>query len=218
MGEQETAAPAVDADDLGCRNRHGSSLPGRRSRRRADRAGSLGPMRVVAGEFRGRKLVAPEGDTTRPTTDMVREAMFNSLQSMGIVDGAEVIDLFAGSGALGIEALSRGAAHCTFVEKDRAALTALRANIATLGIGDRATLAQADAVSWSTAPRPADLVLIDPPYAFTDWEHLLGAVRGAYVVCEAGKEVAAPPGWTSLRVKRYGRTTVTLLSRDTPDD
>ncbi len=181
-------------------------------------AGSLGPMRVVAGEFRGRKLVAPEGDTTRPTTDMVREAMFNSLQSMGIVDGAEVIDLFAGSGALGIEALSRGAAHCTFVEKDRAALAALRTNIAALGLADRATVAQADAVTWSAAPRPADLVLIDPPYAFADWEHLLGAVRGAYVVCEASREVPAPPGWSSLRVKRYGRTTVTLLSRDTPDD
>jgi 16S rRNA (guanine966-N2)-methyltransferase len=175
-------------------------------------------MRVVAGEFRGRRLVAPEGDTTRPTTDMVREAMFNSLASMGIVDGAEVIDLFAGSGALGIEALSRGAAHCTFVERDRAALTALRANHDTLGLRDRATVAQSDAVAWSAAPRQADLALIDPPYSFDGWAELLANVQAAYAACEAAREVPAPAGWTSLRVRRYGRTTVTLLSRDTPDD
>ena len=175
-------------------------------------------MRVVAGEFRGRRLVAPEGDITRPTTDMVREAVFNSLASMGIVDGAEVIDLFAGSGALGIEALSRGAAHCTFVERDRSALAALRTNLDTLGLRERATVAQSDAVAWSTAPRQADLALIDPPYAFADWEHLLGLVQAAYAMCEAAAEVPAPAGWTSLRVRRYGRTTVTLLSRDTPDD
>ena len=86
-------------------------------------------MRVVAGELGGRKLVAPDGDTTRPTTDKVREAVFNSLASMGVVEDAVVVDLYAGSGAMGIEALSRGAARCTFVERDRDALRALRANI-----------------------------------------------------------------------------------------
>jgi 16S rRNA (guanine966-N2)-methyltransferase len=175
-------------------------------------------MRVVAGEFRGRRLVAPEGDTTRPTTDMVREAVFNSLASMGIVDGAEVIDLFAGSGALGIEALSRGAAHCTFVERDRSALAALRTNLDTLGLRERATVAQSDAVAWSAAPRPADLALIDPPYSFDGWADLLVSVQAAYAVCEAAREVPAPAGWSTMRVRRYGRTTVTLLSRDTPDD
>jgi 16S rRNA (guanine966-N2)-methyltransferase len=144
--------------------------------------------------------------------------MFNSLASMGIVDGAEVIDLFAGSGALGIEALSRGAAHCTFVERDRAALTALRANLDTLGLRDRATVAQSDAVAWSAAPRQADLALIDPPYSFDGWAELLANVQAAYAACEAAREVPAPAGWTSLRVRRYGRTTVTLLSRDTPDE
>ena len=83
-------------------------------------------MRVVAGELGGRKLVAPRGDTTRPTTDKVREAVFNSLAGMGVVEDAVVVDLYAGSGAMGIEALSRGAARCTFVERDRDALRALR--------------------------------------------------------------------------------------------
>ncbi len=79
-------------------------------------------MRVIAGEFAGRKLVAPEGTTTRPTTDKVRLAVFNSLTSMGVIEGAVVADLYAGSGALGIEALSRGAHRCVFVERDRSAL------------------------------------------------------------------------------------------------
>ena len=83
-------------------------------------------MRVIAGELRGRRLVAPKGATTRPTSDRVREATFNALGSMAAIEGARVLDAFAGSGALGIEALSRGADHCAFVERDRAALEALR--------------------------------------------------------------------------------------------
>src|SRR4051794_20348641 len=101
-------------------------------------------MRVVAGEFGGRTLVAPGGTATRPTTDKVRQAVFNSLTSMGVVEGAVVADLFAGSGALGIEALSRGAERCIFVERDRAALQALRDNISTLGIADRCTVHATD--------------------------------------------------------------------------
>jgi 16S rRNA (guanine966-N2)-methyltransferase len=89
-------------------------------------------MRVVAGELRGRKLVAPADGTTRPTTDKVREAVFNALSSLDAIVDARVADLYAGSGALGIEALSRGAAHCTFVERGRAALSAVEANITAL--------------------------------------------------------------------------------------
>ena len=86
-------------------------------------------MRIVAGELRGRRISAPEGNTTRPTTDMAREAIFNALVSMNAVVGARILDLFAGSGALGIEALSRGALHCTFIERDRDALTSLQENL-----------------------------------------------------------------------------------------
>ncbi len=94
-------------------------------------------MRVVAGELRGRRIDAPPGNDTRPTTDKVREATFNALGSLDLVRDALVVDLYAGSGALGIEALSRGAAHCTFVERDRSALRTLRDNLAALGLDDR---------------------------------------------------------------------------------
>ena len=109
-----------------------SSSPADRARSRSMIADDV--IRVVSGEFGGRRLVVPDGVATRPTTDKVRQAVFNSLDSAGLIDGAVVADLFAGSGALGIEALSRGAASCVFVERDRAALQALRANIAALGL------------------------------------------------------------------------------------
>src|SRR5262245_17447264 len=102
-------------------------------------------MRVIAGTARGRKLVAPVGSGTRPTGDRVREATFNALTSLGALDGAVVLDLFAGSGALGIEALSRGAASCTFVDVDRAARKAVADNLATCGFADRATVVAAPA-------------------------------------------------------------------------
>lgn len=170
-------------------------------------------MRVVAGEFRGRKLSAPAGDTTRPTTDRVREAVFNSLDSMDLLDDAVVVDLFAGSGAMGIEALSRGAARCTFVERDRAALQALRANLSTLGLDNRTTVVTSDVLAWVPAMRGVDLAIIDPPYTFDGWERLLELLQVSYALCESAREVPAPPGWDTLRVKRYGRTTVTLLAR-----
>ncbi|MBI5088198.1 MAG: 16S rRNA (guanine(966)-N(2))-methyltransferase RsmD [Actinobacteria bacterium] len=170
-------------------------------------------MRVVAGELGGRKLVAPPGDTTRPTTDKVREAVFNSLSSMGIVEDAVVVDLFAGSGALGIEALSRGAARCTFVERDRGALRALRENIDALRLGDRATIVTSDVMAWVPAVRNVDLALVDPPYSFTEWPRLLGLLHAAYVLCEAPREVEPPEGWETVRARRYGRTSATLLAR-----
>jgi 16S rRNA (guanine966-N2)-methyltransferase len=171
-------------------------------------------VRVVAGELGGRKLVAPPGETTRPTTDKVREAVFNSLTSMGIVEDAVVVDLYAGSGALGIEALSRGAERCTFVERDRDALRALRTNIDSLRLGDRATVVTSDVMAWVPAVRNVDLALVDPPYSFTEWGRLLGVLDAAYVLCESGREVAPPDGWTVVRSRRYGRTTSTLLARD----
>ena len=170
-------------------------------------------MRVVAGEFGGRKLMAPSGDTTRPTTDKVREAVFNSLVSMGVIDDAVVADLFAGSGALGIEALSRGAARCTFVERDRHALEALRSNIAALRVDDRTTVVMSDVMAWVPAMRGVDIALVDPPYRFDAWERLLGLLQVSYALCEASREVLAPAGWISLRVKQYGRTVSTLLER-----
>jgi 16S rRNA (guanine966-N2)-methyltransferase len=119
-------------------------------------------VRVVAGEHRGRTLRAPPGATTRPTSDRVREALFSIL---GSVDGLRVLDLYAGSGALGIEALSRGASSATFVESDRAALDAIRANLAA--IGEAAEVVATDAPAWlrrAAGERVFDLVFCDPPY------------------------------------------------------
>lgn len=122
-------------------------------------------MRIIAGEWRGRKLAAPKGDATRPTADRARETLFAMLTSrLGSFEGLRVADLFAGSGALGLEALSRGAEHCLFVEQDRAAVEVIRANIAMLGAGLRARVEPGSVMGLSAAPRPLDLILADPPY------------------------------------------------------
>lgn len=171
-------------------------------------------MRVVAGELRGRRIEAPPGDSTRPTTDKVREAVFNALGSLDLLVDARVADLYAGSGALGIEALSRGAHHCTFVERDRTALAALRTNLAELGLEDRSTVIQGDAGARA-AELDVDLVLADPPYGAppTLWVELLAGLSAPFVVAEAAAEVPAPPDWEVVRAKRYGRTWVTFLER-----
>ncbi len=122
-------------------------------------------MRIVAGEWRGRKLAAPKGDATRPTADRARETLFAMLTSrLGDFEGLEVADLFAGSGALGLEALSRGAAQCLFVEQDRSALDVIRANIATLGAQARTRVEAGSVMQLRAAAKPLDLILVDPPY------------------------------------------------------
>jgi 16S rRNA (guanine966-N2)-methyltransferase len=171
-------------------------------------------MRVVAGSAKGRPLVAPAGTSTRPTSDRVREALFNALHSLGAVEGATVLDRFAGSGALGIEALSRGASHATFVERDRAALDALRTNLAAMGLGpDRATVVIGDALTHADE-RPYDLALLDPPYGFDGWDGLLGRLLAGVAVCEAPRAVEPPPGWRLARVKSYGSTVVSICRRE----
>ena len=169
-------------------------------------------MRVVAGELGGRRLITPAGTSTRPTTDRVREAIFNSLGSAGLLDGALVADLFAGSGAVGIEALSRGADRCVFVERDRAALDALNDNIDALDLRDRSKVLASDAMSVA-ATIDADIVFADPPYDFDAWHDLIGRVTADIVIAESGAVVSAPPGWEVTREKKYGRTRVTFLER-----
>jgi 16S rRNA (guanine966-N2)-methyltransferase len=170
-------------------------------------------MRIVAGELRGRRLAAPADGSIRPTTDKVREAIFNALASLDVIVDARVADLYAGTGALGIEALSRGAAHCTFVERARASLASLNDNIRSLGLGDRARVVVGDPVTVASR-LDVDVVFADPPYGFDDWPRLLAAFgpeRVRLVVAEAAGPVAAPAGWEQGRVKRYGRTWVTFL-------
>ncbi|WP_285709225.1 16S rRNA (guanine(966)-N(2))-methyltransferase RsmD [Erythrobacter oryzae] len=122
-------------------------------------------MRIIAGEWRGRKLAAPKGDGTRPTADRARETLFAMLTSrLGDFEGLQVADLFAGSGALGLEALSRGAESCLFVEQDRVAVDVIRANVAALGAGMRARVEAGSVMALRAVAKPLDLILADPPY------------------------------------------------------
>ena len=172
---------------------------------------SLPCVRVVAGDLRGRRIEAPTTEATRPTTDKVREAVFNSLRSMDVLEGARVLDLFAGTGAMGIEALSRGAAHCVFVESDRAALAVLRTNLQQLGIADKSTVISGDAVMQASQQQGIDLLIADPPYGYKDWVRLLVGVTAGLVVLESDREVGDIEGWDTVRVKKYGRTHVAFL-------
>ncbi len=171
-------------------------------------------MRVVAGEARGRPIAAPEGNRTRPTSDRVRESIFNMLFSLDANKGAKVLDLYAGCGALGIEALSRGADSCVFVEQDRRAVECIRKNLDAVGYTDRASVEQADVNAWIDDDDEAyDLVLADPPYADECWDDLLDNLNARSVVAEAGHELAEHPDWDVVRQKTYGTTVVTVLSR-----
>ncbi len=127
---------------------------------------------MIAGSARGRKLVAPDGDTVRPTKDIVKEAVFSALDARGALVDMAVLDLFAGTGALAIEALSRGAERAVLVERERTALAAIAQNVETLGFGDRVRVIASDVATTLRAPQPPeapfDLVFVDPPYGMDD--------------------------------------------------
>ena len=177
-------------------------------------------MRIVRGSVGGRVLRAPPGADTRPTSEKVREAIFNILPD---VEGMQVLDLFAGSGALGLEALSRGAAHATFVDQGKAALTAVRGNLRELGLESRATVLSGDAVALAARHVPASpwgLVFIDPPYrsdlavrSATALSHL---ADDAVIVIEHDRRNAPPDEVGSLLrtdQRRYGDTMVSFYAR-----
>jgi 16S rRNA (guanine966-N2)-methyltransferase len=177
-------------------------------------------MRVIAGQWRGRPLEAPPGQSTRPTSDRAREGLFSMLANrIGSFDGLHVADLFAGTGALGLEALSRGAAHCTFVETDRNALDSLKRNINRLGASDRAE-ARAQAVEQAPPPRdPCNIVLMDPPYGASLAQQALDRIvapgwlaPGGWVSIELNQEdVALPRALTLEAERRFGKAKILLL-------
>jgi 16S rRNA (guanine966-N2)-methyltransferase len=176
-------------------------------------------MRVIAGELGGRRLHAPRGRATRPTSDRVREALFAML---GDVDGARVLDLFAGSGALGIEALSRGAAEAVFVERDAPALRSLRANLDALELAPpRVSVHASDALAALRSARRRketyDLLFIDPPYSQArDWGPELATALppllrpAARVVVESDRRAPLELGLELDRERRYGDTTIRI--------
>lgn len=176
-------------------------------------------MRVVAGRLGGRLLAAPPGRATRPTSDRVREALFSML---GPLDGERVLDVFAGSGALAVEALSRGAAHAVLIERDARAAAAITANLAALGLGpEEAELRRGEAARElrraAEARETYDLIFIDPPYRdAAAWEERLPALLrpllapGARTVVESDRRAPLELEGALERQRRYGDTTITI--------
>lgn len=187
-------------------------------------------MRIVAGAYRGRPLCPPASDATRPTIDRVREALFSSLYSLlGGFDGAVVLDAFAGSGALGLEALSRGAQQVVFCERDHAAQDVIRTNIESLGVGNEAELRCVDVLAKPPVlpGYPYNVVLLDPPYkmpvaeviSFLELLREHGALASDAIISyehaatevEAAATLAAQAGFEVVAQKKYGKTRITLL-------
>ena len=188
--------------------------------------------RIIGGSARGRRIKAPSGDQTRPTSDRVREALFSSLTSeVGSIAGVRFLDLYAGSGAVGLEARSRGAGSVTLVEQDRRTASVIHANARSLGFGEVEVLVGAVARVLAGEPRaPYDVVFIDPPYALSntdvcaDLAALLShgwLAEGALVVVERATrsgEVVWPDGFAPSRTKRYGETTLWYGHASPPGD
>ena len=183
-------------------------------------------MRIIGGKFSGRRIIAPKGLVSRPTTDRVRESLFSILEARDDInfDGARVIDLFAGSGALGLEAMSRGAAWCLFVETDAGARGAIRDNIEALALFGATRLHRRSAAALGE--RPANIAgafsiaFMDPPYEQDLWGPALGTLAqggwlssGAHVVIEqsAREAHAEHPQFEFLDNRRYGDTQITIL-------
>lgn len=178
-------------------------------------------MRITGGSLRGRRFAAPRTSGVRPTADRVREALFARIEGL---EGARVLDLYAGSGALGIESLSRGAAHCVFVERASPAIATLRKNLDALGLRERARVVRGSAVSQlrrlARAGQRFDWVFADPPYAGDEAERALEALppllaEGAHVILERSAR-SEPPTVPALRIadeRRYGDTVVTRYVR-----
>jgi 16S rRNA (guanine966-N2)-methyltransferase len=192
-------------------------------------------MRIIAGELRGRRIAAPAGRTTRPTPDRVRGALFSALESRlggpGSLEGLRVLDLFAGSGALGIESLSRGAVSVTFVEHDRAALSALTQNLKSMGVESKARVVAEDAVRALDVLQARgdrfDAAFLDPPYGAPEAELALAALGLASLVHAGGILVLehatadAPPehaGLALLRTRAYGSVSLTLYEVRSPGE
>ena len=181
-------------------------------------------MRIIAGEWRGRPLMAPSGQSTRPTADRVRETLFSMLASrLGSFEDLRVADLFAGSGALGFEALSRGAATATFVDSDPAAVGAILTNAAKFGASDRVTVLGGSALALPRS-KPFDLVFADPPYAPDSGTAALQAVTaadwlapGGWISIETARSDPVDPGELTIEAERdVGRARLTLLSSSSP--
>lgn len=184
--------------------------------------------RIIAGRFRGRRLTVPDGTDVRPTTDRMRERLFSILghPRYPTMAGAQVADIYAGTGALGLEALSRGAAHVTFVEKARSSLDCLRSNIASLDATQGTTTIASDATTVGPSKTAFDFIFIDPPYRQgllrPTLDHLIsgGWLNGdTCIVCElaADEQVDLPPGLTIVDDRKQGKQRIVILTQSAPN-
>lgn len=180
-----------------------------------------GSVRIIGGRWRGTKLPVPDVPGLRPSSDRVRETLFNWLQPA--LPGARVLDLFAGTGVLGLEALSRGAATATLVERDRSACTGLRGSIGRLGATDSAKVVQGDALAWlaANAEGPFDIVFVDPPFADDLWMKVMAGLAGhvaadawLYVESAHGALADPGPGWALHREGGTREVEYRLYRRD----
>ena len=168
-------------------------------------------MRIIAGQAKGRRLTVPPKSAIRPTSDRVREAIFNALFSLGGVADQQVVDVFAGSGALGLEAISRGAAHACFIDRDPAAIKVVKRNIAALGFEAQSAVWHGDALKLlATQPNRFDIAFCDPPYAFANWEALLSKLNCRLLVAETNARLELNSSWKSHKCKRFGATFVNI--------
>jgi 16S rRNA (guanine(966)-N(2))-methyltransferase RsmD len=176
-------------------------------------------MRIIAGEFRSRPILAPKSDATRPITDRVKQSLFDILSPH--IEGARVYDCFAGTGSMGLECLSRGAAHATFFEADRSAVALLRKNIDALKVKNRSAVIDRDLFKWFEAAdekESADLVFLDPPYRFLrerpeDLQRLAARLSGIVVFRHDTNDSLALPPLTCFDRRDYGGMTIELLKR-----
>ncbi|MFA9380380.1 MAG: 16S rRNA (guanine(966)-N(2))-methyltransferase RsmD [Acetanaerobacterium sp.] len=177
-------------------------------------------MRVITGKARGMRLLAPEGSDTRPTSDRVKEAMFSIIQFE--IDGARVLDLYSGTGQLGIEALSRGAGFCVFIEQSRASVELIKTNLGKTGLAQQARVAVMDSLSFlkSTQER-FDIILLDPPYATVALDAVLKLAaerlnETGVLICETARKTATPEAVGAFTVKsehRYGIASLSVYRR-----
>lgn len=174
-------------------------------------------MRVIGGAARGRALKAKLPPTVRPTTDYAREAIFSMLESRGGLVDLVVADLYCGSGAMGIEALSRGASKVYFVDQDPACLAAAKENLEPLKLEGEAVFVRSILPIW-TPPADLDLLLADPPYGPMDLAAVLKGVKAERCIMENDRHMDAPEGWVVTKTKRYGTTLVTMLEPEESGD
>ncbi len=194
-------------------------------------------MRIIAGQAKGKRIAIPPHSAIRPTSDRVREAIFNALFSLGGVEAKLVVDVFAGSGALGLEALSRGASHAVFIEQDSTAARILRGNIQALAFQEQATIIKSDALTWLGEPRvptqkvlpppvlrdekPSskisdfefDIAFCDPPYDFKSWDKLLASLNCRWLVAESNRKLELNSLWKIHKFKRYGTTFISIAEK-----